>query len=118
MINRSNLKKALAAKPDCLSHEQLERLAADPAQKNEHLAGCPRCQTEFALLKDFEASTPLADEGAAVTWISSELERRLEVIKNPKLAAQKSKQSANWLTRLLTRRWLVPVAAAVVIAIG
>lgn len=115
MINRSNLKMALAAKPECLSLEQLERLAADPAQKNDHLDSCPRCQAELAMLKEFEANTPLTGEGASVAWISTELERRLEIVKNPRLAKQQT-TSVNWLTRLFSVRWLVPISAAVVMA--
>jgi hypothetical protein len=75
MLDRQALKSALVAKPDCLSLEQLESLAADPARSHPHLAQCPRCQAELALLKSFESSEPLPNEGAAVAWISSHLER-------------------------------------------
>lgn len=119
MINRSNLKAALAAKPDCLSLHELEQLAEDSSQKHPHLADCPRCQAELALLKEFESNAPLPDEGAAVAWISSHLERRLDQIKNPALAsAQKETASVGWLVRLFrtgNARWLVPVAAVVTI---
>jgi len=123
MMNKSNLKRALAAKPDCLSLQELERLAEDSSPRHPHLAECTRCQAELALLKEFEVGAPLPDEGAAAAWISSQLERRLDVIKNPKLASKRSKQrettSAPWLARFLgtgSARWLAPVAAIVVIA--
>jgi len=49
---------------------------ARDAKAAAHLAGCAHCQTELAMLKNFELSTPSADEGAAVAWIAAQLERQ------------------------------------------
>jgi len=121
MINRSTLKAALTATPECLTLQELERLAEDPSPKDPHLAACPRCQAELVLLKEFEASSPLLDEGAAVTWISAQLDRNLDQIKNPGSVSRntQSTTAANWLSGLFkvgTGRWLVPVTAIVVVA--
>ena len=120
MLDRSTLKSALAVKPGCLTLQELERLAEDSSQNHPHLVSCPRCQTELAMLKEFESSTPLAEEGAAVAWISSHLEQRLDQIKNPRVAPRRdsSTRSVNWFARWFGTgaRWLVPVAAIVVIA--
>ena len=121
MINRSTLKAALKVTPECLSLQELEQLAGDQSPKHPHLAGCPRCQAELALLKEFEASSPLPDEGAAVSWISAQLDRNLDQIKNPGSVSRnaQSTTAAGWFSALFkvgTGRWLVPVAAIVVVA--
>ena len=46
------------------------------APEVEHLTGCARCQTELGLWQEFDGSSGLADEGAAVAWIVAELGRR------------------------------------------
>ena len=97
-------------------------MAHDPARRNSHVADCPRCQAELALLKEFESGTPLADEGAAVAWISAQLERRLDQIKNANATPRTaSAGSVGWLARLFgtgNPRWLMPAAAIVVIAVA
>jgi hypothetical protein len=120
MINRSTLKAALRSTPECLTVQELERLAEDPSPKHPHLAKCPRCQAELTLLKEFEASSPLPDEGAAVTWISAQLDRNLDQIKNPRSVSRnaQSTTATGWFSGLFkvgTGRWLVPVAAIVVV---
>lgn len=82
MADNTNSKvwqEAAAAGKDCLPLEVLEKfIEGKPAEAKAaaHLAGCARCQTELSLLKDFEATKPSADEGAAVAWIAAELRRR------------------------------------------
>jgi len=121
IMDRTTLNKALAAKPDCLSLRELEQLAEDPSRKHPHLAGCPRCQADVAMLKEFESVAPLPDEGAAVAWISSHLERRLDQIKSPG-GMQKQVGSSvphGWFARVFgsrNARWLIPVATVAVIA--
>jgi hypothetical protein len=70
--------EAASATKDCLPLEVLERMtenaSADPSAA-AHLADCAHCQTELAMLKNFEQSTPSADEGAAVAWITAQLQR-------------------------------------------
>lgn len=122
MINRSTLKAAFTPKPGCLLAEELERVLENPSVQHPHIANCARCQAELAMLKEFEASIPLSDEGAAVTWIASEMERRLPLIKRPGAAQQHNsrRESASWLTRIFGNasvRWLVPVTAIVLVAV-
>jgi len=121
MLNRSTLRAALQAKPGCLTPQQLEKLSEDSSLKDPHLAQCSRCQTELALLMSFESSEPLSDEGAGVAWISARLEQRLDLIKGSHTPrkVEASEQAGSWISQLFGRRrswWLVPVAAAVIIA--
>jgi hypothetical protein len=63
---------------DCPPVEVLEHLieqtASDP-RLAAHVSDCPHCQTEMAMLRSFESSTPSTDEGGAVAWITAQLER-------------------------------------------
>src|SRR5215467_10380420 len=71
--------EAASATAECLPLEVLERMtenASADSRSAAHLAGCAHCQTELAMLKNFEQATPSADEGAAVAWIAAQLERR------------------------------------------
>lgn len=124
MSDREMLKSALASTPECLSLQQLETVATGKAQANAHMLQCPRCQSELAMLKAFESETPLPGEGAAVAWIGSQLERRLEQIKNPSgigdLRARSASMSASWLTRWFgpgKMRLGVLVAACALVAV-
>jgi hypothetical protein len=117
----STVKEALQATPECLTPQQLEACVTDPAG-HPHLAQCSRCQAELSLLKSFEANELLADEGAAVAWISARMEKQLDQIKNPRSAraASAATQGLSWFSRIFGAgpgRWLVPVAAALVIAV-
>src|SRR6476469_7860854 len=83
MADNTNIAKiwqeAAAATKECLPLETLEQMVDNTsrdAKAAAHLAGCAHCQTELAMLKNFEQSTPSADEGAAVAWIAAQLERR------------------------------------------
>jgi len=127
MADRDILKSSFAATPECLTPAQLETVA-EGKKTHPHLAGCPRCQAELAMLKSFESGVPLPDEGAAVAWISSQLDRQLEHIKNPArsrtpAATQNLEAQDSWLTRtfgIRGWRWALPaamVAAAVVVAV-
>jgi hypothetical protein len=120
MLNRSTLNEALRMKPGCLTPEELEKFVENPATGNSHLSSCSRCQAELALLKSFESSEPLPDEGAAVTWISARLERQLDEIKNPG-QTRDSSQGVSWFSRILAKgsiRWLLPLSAILVIGLG
>ena len=116
-----NLKAALATTSECLTPEQLEALL-DAPQAHPHVANCPRCQAELALLKSFETGSPLADEGGAVAWISAHLERRLDDIKNPAAASRRvSAEQKSLLARLFQldgMRWAFPAAALAALAIA
>ena len=82
MADTNNLKtwqEAAAATKDCLPLEVLERFTEEApadAKAAAHLESCAHCQTELSMLKDFEAATPSADEGAAVAWIAVQLQRQ------------------------------------------
>jgi len=87
--------EAAAETKDCLPLETLERMMDNPARDAKaaaHLAGCAHCQTELAMLKNFELSTPSADEGAAVAWIAAQLERQ----QNAPVAQQKAATVPFW----------------------
>lgn len=120
MFDRSTLNRALAVKPECLSPRELEQLADDVSPKHPHLASCPRCQAELAMLKEFESSVPLPDEGAAVAWISSHLDRQLDRIKHPDNKGTLPTGTSTWFSRLFgtgVARWVVPVASFAVVAV-
>ena len=88
--SREAWRAAMSTTGDCLSVNDLERLAENvplPDKKsNAHLAECPRCQTELALLRNFESTTPAHDEGAAVAWIAAQLGRK-SIKSSPQTAA-------------------------------
>jgi hypothetical protein len=69
---------AVSASKECPTLEVLEQVmeesSSDP-KAAAHVASCPRCQTEIAMLRSFESSAPSADEGAAVAWIAAQLQR-------------------------------------------
>ena len=125
MLDRQALKSALATTPECLPLEKLEELSADEARAHKHVSQCARCQTELTLLREFETNEPLPGEGAAVAWISAQLERQQAEIKRPSRAAQRKRAkvegqgSGGWLGRLfdyqIMRVW-IPVTAALVLA--
>jgi len=79
--DRDLLRTALSPSRDCASIEQLSRLcdadhaeAAD-ARAAEHVAGCLRCRTELALLKQFESGALRPAEEEDASWIAARLAR-------------------------------------------
>jgi len=124
MSDRETLKSAFAATPQCLTPDQLEALL-EGSHSNPHLAECPRCQTELAMLKSFESGAPLPDEGAAVAWISSHLDRQLTNIKSGKSAlrsvGKKAELKESWWAKMFGTggmRWVLPVAAVAAIGVA
>jgi hypothetical protein len=126
MSDRDVLKSTLSTTSECLAPEQLEGLL-DGKRSHPHLAECPRCQAELAMLKSFEFGAPLPDEGAAVAWIGSHLDRQLEAIKNPprgrllRPATQRLEAPVSWLARIFGlggMRWVLPATAVAAIAIA
>jgi hypothetical protein len=111
--------EAVAATKDCLPLETLERImqnaSADP-KSAAHLAGCAHCQTEMALLKSFEQSTPSADEGAAVAWIAAQLERQ----QNASASQQQTARVPFWraMFRVPYMAGAAALAAVLVVGIG
>jgi hypothetical protein len=127
MLDRQALKSALATTPECLPLENLEKLSAEEVRAHEHVSQCARCQTELAMLREFETSEPLPGEGAAVAWISAQLERQQAAIKRPSRAAQRRLSevegggTSSWLSRLFgfqTMRVWLPVTAALALAVA
>ena len=119
MADKTNTVKmwqeAAAATKDCLPLEVLERMtknvSADPKAAAD-LAACAHCQTELALLRNFEQSTPSADEGAAVAWIAAQLERR----QNAPVAQQKIARVPFWRT-MFRLPYLAGAAALVAVLV-
>src|SRR2546430_13660146 len=75
------LRAALAPSARCLTLEQLAGLcdrdhagSAD-ARAAEHVAGCLRCRTELALLKQFECGALRPEEQEDASWIVGRLTR-------------------------------------------
>lgn len=109
--------EAASATADCLPLKVLERMtenvSVDP-KASAHLAGCAHCQTELAMLKNFEQSTPSADEGAAVAWIAAQLERR----QNAPAAQLKIAQVPFWRTMFRVPYLAGAAALAAVLVLG
>jgi hypothetical protein len=109
--------EAAAATKDCLPLETLEQIADNTsrdAKATAHLAGCVHCQTELAMLKNFEQSTPSADEGAAVAWIAAQLERR----QSAPVAQQKIARVPFWRTMFSVPYLAGAAALAAVLIVG
>jgi hypothetical protein len=127
MTDHELLRSTLARGSECLSVEQLETLVSSDKTAHPHLAQCPRCQAELALLKSFMASEPLPDEGASVAWISAHLERQRESIQKPARGhlpvGAGLKIDMGWFANLFrwpTMGWAVPltVAAAAIVVVS
>lgn len=71
--NRESLARTLQAEPGCLPVERLGGTLS--AVESEHLDGCPRCQTELALLEASD-SPDSPDERADVVWVAEQLRSR------------------------------------------
>jgi hypothetical protein len=117
--SRQQWKAALARTAECLSASQLEAAQAGTALEAPvaaHLQACPRCQTDLSLLDSFDRSTPLKDEGAAVAWIVSQLERQRQ---NPGATGANHRVAFSW-RNLFDFRWAMGFAAvaALLVAVG
>lgn len=115
--NTNNAKiwqEAVAATKDCPTLEVLERVmeknSSDP-KAAAHVSECPHCQSEIAMLRSFETSTPSENEGAAVAWIAAQLQR------NQKAPAAQSSAKVIPFWRAMFRLPYMAAAAALVVAI-
>jgi hypothetical protein len=109
--------EAASATAECLPLEVLERMTENVSAEPKaaaHLAGCAHCQTELAMLKNFEQSTPSADEGAAVAWIAAQLERR----QSAPVAEQKIARVPFWRTMFRVPYLAGAAALAAVLVLG
>lgn len=102
------LKDALSPAVTCVTLVELDGLGdgslpeAAAKRVRGHLADCARCQTELALLHEFERASPRAAEAATVQWITTQLERRFAgAIAQP---ARKSEATVTPIRRRLPRR--------------
>jgi hypothetical protein len=84
MAGNNNAKlwrEAVSATSDCPPIAVLEKVmegASQPVSDDKlaaHVRQCPHCQSEISMLRSFESATPSQDEGAAVAWIATQLER-------------------------------------------
>lgn len=115
------LRAALLPSRSCASIEQLSRLCdrdhagTAEARTAEHVAGCVRCRTELALLKQFETSALRPDEEEDASWIVARLARDVgrmtagEVL--PTRSAPRSR-SAGWRRFVSLRTVAGSLAAA------
>jgi hypothetical protein len=109
--------EAAAETKECLPLEVLERMMENPstdAKAAKHLASCAHCQTELAMLKNFEQSAPSADEGAAVAWIAAQLERQ----QSATVAQQKVARVPFWRTMFRVPYMAGAAALAAVLIFG
>jgi hypothetical protein len=114
-INFEAWRDAVSQTKDCLPLETLEKLAEGAADSNasRHLAECPHCQSELAMLKSFESSVPSESEGAAVAWITAQLQR------NQRGASTRSEARVPfWRTFFRVPYLAGALAAALVLGLG
>lgn len=114
-INFDAWRDAVSQTKDCLSLEILEKLTVGAADSNasQHLAGCPHCQSELAMLKSFESSVPSQSEGAAVAWIAAQLERNQSGV-----AARSEARVPFWRSFFRVPYLAGALAAALVLGLG
>lgn len=79
---RTLFKEALSPSQSCATLVELDGLddgslteSASRRVRN-HIAECVRCQTELALLHEFERASPRQGEEAAARWITNQLEQK------------------------------------------
>src|SRR6185312_15629555 len=109
--------EAAAATKECLPLETLEQMMDNTSGDTKaaaHLSGCAHCQTELAMLKSFEQSTPSADEGAAVAWIAAQLERQ----QNAPVTQMKAARVPFWRTMFRVPYLAGAAALAAVLILG
>jgi hypothetical protein len=112
--NASIWQDAVAATKDCPTLEILERVMEESSSNPRaaaHVAECPHCQSEIAMLRSFESSTPSENEGAAVAWITAQLER------NQKAPAARTSAKVVPFWRAMFRLPYMAAAAALIVAI-
>jgi hypothetical protein len=115
LTDLETLQAALAPSASCLTLEQLGRLcdrdhagSAD-TRAAEHVAGCLRCRTELALLKQFECGALRPEEQEDASWIVGRLTRDVARLSAGEVLPPRrsvSSPAAGW------RRFLAPRALA------
>lgn len=103
------LKAALSPTPECLAPERFGETLE--AREQAHVDSCARCQGELALWREFDESSPIEGEGAAVQWIVAELARRNAA------PAENPGGIRGWWTARFLRPWAAAMAT-VALAVG
>jgi len=86
---------------DCLSLEDLDRYRLEelPPERMDaaraHLAACPRCDAELALLTRFQEASPSPAEAGDAAWVAARLKSRQSQIFHPE-----SQVRSSWWTSL------------------
>lgn len=104
---------AVSAGENCLSLEDIERFVeggGSDEKSAQHLAGCPHCQAELAMLRSFEESLPGNADQAAVQGIADQLRRAQ--------GARKAPARVGFWRPLLTVPHLAGVAALMLVGLG
>jgi hypothetical protein len=121
------IQTALRRGSDCpeLTHffEALEAASQTPArvQAEQHLSGCPGCQTEWSLYRQFEAAEMRPDERPAVDYIVKQVQSKRAAQRREDRAADRRSSWQRFLTPAITPAWLGGAAiamAALIVAIG
>jgi Putative zinc-finger len=108
-------KSGLTATSECLSFEEIgahfDGTTPDngKARVEGHLSGCPRCQSELAMLRSFQTAEPVNEEGAAVGWIVARLERQQQSA--GAAAVQARRERSSWWSGLFSFRPRIAILA-------
>jgi len=122
---RGLLKEALSPQGACATLIELDGLGdgslTESAMRRvrEHVAHCARCQTELALLHEFERASPRAEEEAAARWITSQLEEKFAAtLPKPQLERREKERprSRFWSALRPVQAGGFAVAAALLVA--
>jgi hypothetical protein len=114
------MKVALGRSAGCATLEELARFAegapGGDARIDEHVAGCLRCRTELALLKEFEQAAPRPDEEAAAHWIAARIERDIAAMTGadpaPSTRAVAEERGRQWYRLIGVRPTMAGLALA------
>jgi len=113
-----NLKRALSPTSSCPDIEQLGQYAdgmIDTATRHKvesHVAACPHCKSEIALLREFEEAAVRPEEQRQVAWISARLRDRSKEI--PTSGSTPDAERMPWWKALLTP----PAVSRLALALG
>jgi hypothetical protein len=114
-------KSGLSATPECLSLEEIgahfDGTTPDncKARVEGHLSGCPRCQSELAMLGSFQTAEPVQEEGAAVGWIVARLERQQLA---GTAAVKAPREQASWWSGLFSFRPRIAILAGAAVLVA
>jgi hypothetical protein len=115
-MDNSALRSAFQTGPNCPSIEALASWLGRPEGSPErrqcelHLAECPHCQTEIALLRQFEEGAIRRDEEAAVSAITARLAGKPAIIE--------PKPAPGWWERMWnTPRFMFAIAGAAAVVL-